>query len=119
MYNVNLSSNVNCTALRLQHIVDFPIEEYVDIINITHPCSRHSEYECKDYLQIYYGEGNNNTQSRILCREELATLEMILPTTSFVAIYWTDSTSSDDFTSSFHLRAECLDYNIYGSAYSS
>ena len=114
MYNVNLTSNPNCTALRLQHIVDVPEEEHLDNLNVSHPC-RYSE--CMDYVQIYYGEGEN-VQSHILCREKLATLEMTIPATSFVAVYWSDNTNSVDMASTFHIRAECMDYNIYGSAYS-
>lgn len=106
MYKVNLSSNVNCSSILLQHSVDHPEEEYIDSLNVSHPCrndAQDSDPECLDYLQIYYG-----SQSRVLCREELAELEMrLVNVTSFVAIYWSDATHDPDATSSFNLRAEC------------
>ena len=109
IYNVNMSGNSNCSALRLQHVVDHPEEEYIDSLNVSHSC-HNSNSVCKDYLKIYYGEGNQ--QSRALCREELANLDTILEASSFVAVFWSDSVSESGTASSFHIRAECLEYAI-------
>ena len=107
LFRVNLSSNTNCTSVRLQHVVDHPEEEYVDSLNVSHTCrdSQNSlaNPDCHDYFQIYYG-----TQTRVLCRRELAEFEQRLEgVTSFVAVYWTDSTADPNTTSSFNIRAEC------------
>ena len=85
-------------------------EEYVDSHNnVSHPC-RSTDSECRDYLQIYYGE--DYSQSRILCREELANFETVLGVTSFIAVYWSDSTNGVNVSSSFHLRVECVRYTV-------
>ena len=119
MYKVNMSDTKNCSALRIQSVVDHPEEEYIDSLNETHPC-RFSDNECKDYLQIYYHGEDGNRQTQILCREELANPEnMIVPAASFTAVFWSDSTYDPDATRSFHIRAECLDYGNVGSAYTS
>lgn len=106
-----MSDIENCSAIRLQHMVGHPEEEYIDSLNKSHPC-RNSSNECKDYLQLYYGE-DGSRQNQILCREDLANLETILhATTSFTAVFWSDSTREPNTTRSFHIRAECLDYDI-------
>ena len=105
-YNVSLSRSSHCSTLRLYHMDDHPEEEYIDNLNVTHPCR--SSNECKDYLQIYYGYGEGNQQNLKLCREELATLDITLHNvTSFRALFWSDNTPSSG--SSFHVRAECSD----------
>ena len=86
-------------------------ENYVDNENVSHPCRSsaagdgdNSTGKCKDYLQVYYGD-----QSRVYCRSELAELDLVLRNvTSFLAIYWTDSTSHEHYTGSFKIRAECV-----------
>ena len=106
MYRVNLSSNANCSSLRLLHAIDHPTEEYVDNLSASNPCRRRLDSDCRDYLRVYYGEGLQ--QSRVWCREKLADLNHLLAnTTSFVAVYWTDATRDESITSSFNIRAEC------------
>ena len=107
LFRVNLGSSANCTSIRLQHMVDYQEEEYVDSLNVSHPCRDSSETNpspaCQDYLQIYYG-----TQTRVLCRRELAEFELrLVNVTSFVAVYWSDSTTDPNTTSDFNIRAEC------------
>jgi hypothetical protein len=104
MYKVNLSSSENCSSLRLQHRVDHPEEEYVDSLNVSHPSCRPGE--CKDYLQIFYGEENTQKTERY-CREELANLDIALNATSFVAVYWSDNIHDPNITGSFNIRVEC------------
>ena len=86
-------------------MVDHPEEEYVDSLNVTHPCrdSNSPNPTCQDYLQIYYG-----TQNRVLCRRQLAEYEQRFEgITSFMAVYWTDSTTDPNSISSFNIRATC------------
>ena len=109
VYKVNLTSSSNCSSLQLMHSVDHPQEEYVDSLNVSHPCrdavnvSDNSISDCKDYVEILY-----ENQSRVYCRSALAELDLSLRNvTSFVAVYWTDSTSDENFRGSFKIRAEC------------
>ena len=56
---------------------------------------------CTDYLQIFYGE----SATEPFCGNDLTVkLPLTIPTTQFLAIFWTDSFTND---LGFKLRAKC------------
>ena len=57
---------------------------------------------CKDYLQIFYGE----SATEPFCGNDLTLkLPLTIPTTQFLALFWTDPSNNDDL--GFKLRAKC------------
>lgn len=101
-YNVSLN---NCSHAILRHVKDQPVDEYLDgDRNDTLTC--HPD-ECKDYLRLYYGE--RNQQSEAFCRDGLAFLQQSIPLDggSFLAVYWADNIGNK--TGSFEVIAQCAE----------
>ena len=56
---------------------------------------------CTDYLQLFYG----NSKTERFCDNDLTlNLPLTLPTTQFLAVFWTDPSTND---LGFKLRAKC------------
>ena len=102
MFKVNMSSNANCSLLRL-----VPEEGYVNSVSESQlHISTNSRSDCGDYLEI---------ADRKICLSDLARPDALplIHDTSFVAIFWTDATRDTDTatTRPFEIRAECAVYN--------
>ena len=102
-YNVSLN---NCSHAILRHVKDQPVGEYLDGDENTTLTCNHPR-ECKDYLRLYYGEGNQQTVA--YCRDGLASLQESIPLSggSFFAVYWVDN--SGGRTGSFEVTAHCAE----------
>ena len=96
-YNVSLN---NCSSAILRHVTDHPVDDYLD-------GHGNDNLPCGDYLRLYYGEGNLQTDT--FCRDGLATLGKSIPLDggSFFAVYWADNSGSR--TGSFEVNAECAE----------
>ena len=106
-YNVTFD---NCSQVSLCHAVDQRESEYVDAItnSTTNVAECRYAAECKDYIRLYYGEGQQQTEA--FCRRELASLDRTfsLSNGSLLAVYWTDDIGSPFAQSSFQLTASCI-----------
>ena len=103
MLKVNMSSNANCSLLRLTYVPD---EEDANSLSESQSLRNETSTNslCRDYLKI----GN-----RKVCLSDLARPDALplIHATSFVAIFWTDATRDGDTISSFDIRAECEVYS--------
>ena len=99
-YNISLN---NCSQVTLRHVVDQPEDEYVDIIGNDGEVCRDDNSTCNDYLRLYYGEDNQQTQT--FCRDRLARLNMTLDVSSFFAVHWADNIANP--RASFQVNVQC------------
>ena len=61
---------------------------------------------CADYLQFYYDIGDSTVKTSHYCGTELShPLEIEIPATQFMAVFWTGPTNN---YLGFHLRARCV-----------
>ena len=61
---------------------------------------------CADYLQFYYDICDSRVKTSHYCGTELShPLEIEIPATQFMAVFWTDP--ADNFWG-FHVRARCV-----------
>ena len=103
MFKVNMSSNANCSLLRLTYVPD---EEDANSLSESQSLRNETSTNslCRDYLKI----GN-----RKICLSDLARPDALplIHATSFVAIFWTDAMKDADTISTFDIRAECEVYS--------
>ena len=109
MFKVNMSSNANCSFLRLQHRgANVSEEEDVDSLNESSQAVRNEistdSDECRDYLEIW---------DRKICLSDLANPGVLplVDADSFVAFFWTDDTRDENRITPFDIRAECGVYS--------
>ena len=103
MLKVNMSSNANCSLLRLTYVPD---EEDANSLGESQSLRNETSTNslCRDYLKI---------RNRKVCLSNLARPDALplIHATSFVAIFWTDAMKDADTISSFDIRAECEVYS--------
>ena len=108
-YNVSVTENSsgNCSGMSLQHASDHPQNSYVDRLEETNSASNSTRSQpCRSYVRVSYTRGGRQQYMK-LCREELATLDLILPdVTSVLIVYWTNNRESN--SGSFSLQAQCF-----------
>jgi len=104
-YNVSLN---NCSQVILRHVVNQPEDKYVDIIGNDGEVCRDDNSTCNDYLRLYYGQDNQQTQT--FCRDGLARLNTTLDVSSFFAVHWADNIANP--RASFQVNVQCSPDNF-------
>ena len=95
LYNISIPSCVNGTIL---------VESISDSDHEIEPAIRNKDGNivCTDYLQIYH---NSSTSQLRYCANDLSLMQLQIPATQFLAIFWTDTSVNEP---GFKLRASCL-----------
>lgn len=101
-YNISLNENANCSAIKLQHIVDYPEDQYVDGLEET--ATNSTSTLCRSHVNVYYGS-EETQQFQTLCREDLATFNDVFLGSSLFIAHWMKNVNNDG---SFHLQAQCI-----------
>ena len=110
LYNISIS---NCESGRV--IIESPSrDEFQQELQGRKQSDNEFNNTCIDYIQFYYSIGNSTAKTTRYCGTELShPLDITIPATQFMAVFWTDLTGN---YVGFHLRATCVPTVTSGQA---